>query len=265
MTTPLAELTDLYSAQFQIAVLVLVRIAAMMAPVPIVGSMSVPFQVRAGLALAVTIVVFPSIPQSTVHLPRDGSEFFLLVFREVIAGLVIGWVFGLVFQVVEIAGAVIDAVAGYAMVELFDPITGQTSHLFGQFLIAVASVGFLVSGAMSRMVAVIAGSFQALPLDAASLRAGSLIGHVARLTSISFQTGIQLAGPVLMSLLMVTLVMAVVSRVMPAMNAWMLAMPLQIVVACAVTAIGLPWMMHVFHIWEAQVFQAVDGLLQAMG
>lgn len=258
-------ITALYSAQLQIGMLVLIRVSAMLALMPVVGSASISFHVRVGLALAFTIAIFPAIPHSTVVLPTGAPGFFVMVFKEIVTGLLIGWCFGIIFQVVEIAGAVIDSQAGYSMVELFDPITGQTSHLFGQFLVAVATVSFMVSGAMAKMVAVMAQSFVVLPLDASLLRSEALVPILRNLAIATFSTGIQMAGPVLMALFMVTLVMAVVSRIMPAMNAWMLAMPIQITVACAVTAAGLPWMMHVFGIWESRVFQSVDGLLAAMG
>lgn len=259
------DIAALYSAHFQVGVLVLVRISCMIALVPVLGSTFLPFQLRVALALAFTIAVFPAIPRTTIALPTGAPDFFVLVLREAVVGLLVGWSFGLAFQVVEIAGALIDAQAGYSMVELLDPITGQTSHLFGQFLVAVASVSFMVSGMMARMVSVIASSFVALPLDAASLRAASVVPVLQDLAITSVATGVQLAGPVLMALFMVTVVMAVVSRIMPAMNAWILAMPLQIAVACVVTAAGLPWMMHVFGIWEAHVFHGVDRLLAAMG
>lgn len=265
MTDSLTAITSLYAAQFQIGILVLVRISAMLVPMPVLGSQSLPFQVRVGLALALTMIVFPTIPQGVVQLPRGAPEFFVMVGREVVVGLLVGWTFGLIFQVVEIAGALIDSQAGYAMVELFDPISGQTSHLFGQFLVAVASVSFMVSGAMGRMVTTIADSFVALPLDSSTLRSERIVPILQHIVEVAFITGVQLAGPVLMALLMVTVVMAVVSRIMPAMNAWMLAMPIQIAVACGVTAAGLPWMMHVFGSWETQVFHTVDTLLAAMG
>lgn len=261
----LPDVTALFSAHFQVGLLVLVRIGAMLLLLPILGSMSIPFQVRVSLGLAMTLVVLPSIPDTAIRLPKDAPDFFLLVFREAVVGLLVGWVFSLVFQVVEIAGALIDTQAGFSMIELFDPITGQSSHLFGQFLVAASSVSFMVSGAMGRMVVVLADSFVALPLDSARLRADAVSPQLQTMAITAFSTGVQLAGPVLMALFMVTLVMAVVSRIMPAMNAWMLAMPLQMVVACAVTAAGLPWMMHVFGIWEGQVFQGVDRLLRTMG
>ena len=258
-------ITSLYAAHLQIGFLVLIRISAMLALMPVVGSASISFQVRVGLALAFTLAIFPSIPRSMVVLPTGAPGFFAMVLNEVVTGILIGWSFGIVFQVVEVAGAVIDAQAGYSMVELFDPITGQTTHLFGQFLVVVSTVSFMASGAMAKMVSVIAHSFVVLPLDASRLRSEALVPILRDLAIATFSTGIQMAGPVLMALLMVTLVMAVVSRIMPAMNAWMLAMPIQIAVACAVTAVGLPWTMHVFGIWQSRIFHSVDALLAAMG
>lgn len=261
----LPNIATLYSAHFQIALLVLVRVSAMLSLLPVLGSATVPFRIRVGLALAFTIAVYPAIPRSAIVLPTGSADYFLLVLREIAVGLLVGWCFSLIFQVVEIAGAIIDMQAGYSMVELFDPISGQTSHLFGQFLVAVATVGFMVSGAMAKMVGVIARSFVALPLDASQLRAESVVPVLVNVAVTAFATGIQLAGPVILALLMVTIVMAMVSRIMPAMNAWILAMPIQIAVACAVTAAGLPWMMHMFGAWEARVFDTVDVLLGAMG
>jgi len=265
MTTGVPDITALFSAHFQVGLLILVRISAMLSVLPVLGATSIPFQVRVGLGLALTMVVFPTIPNTAIILPKGVPDFFLMVFREAVTGLLIGWVFSLLFQVVEIAGALIDAQAGFSMVELFDPISGQASHLFGQFLVVVSSVTFMVSGAMGQMIVVISRSFSLLPLNSAHLRADLLLPQLSAIAITSFTTGVQLAGPVLMALLMVTLVMAVVSRIMPAMNAWMLAMPLQTVVACAVTAAGMPWMMHVFGIWEGQVFQEVDSVIRTMG
>ena len=259
------EITALYSAHMQIGILVLVRVTAMLTLLPVLGSTSVPFQVRVALGLAFTIAIFPTIPRSMVVLPTGAPSFFVMVFKEVATGLLIGWAFSLVFQTVEIAGAIIDAQAGYAMVELFDPITGQVSHLFGQFLVVVATVTFMVSGVMAKMVSVMASSFVALPLDASRMRSESIVPVLESLAINAFAVGIQLAGPVLMALLMVTIVMAVVSRIMPAMNAWMLAMPIQIAVAFGVTAMSLPWTMRVFAGWERYIFNGVDRILASMG
>ena len=73
------DITALYSAHFQIGTLVLVRVTAMLTLLPVLGSTSVPFQVRVALGLAFTIAIFPAIPRSTVVLPTGAPSFFVMV------------------------------------------------------------------------------------------------------------------------------------------------------------------------------------------
>ena len=82
------------------------------------------------------------------------------------------------------------------------------------------------------------------------------------LTANALYLGLQMAGPVLMALLMLSIVMAIVSRIMPGMNTWILAMPLQVVVACLITAVSLPTIMGAFHGWEDQVVRTASTMLR---
>jgi len=177
---------------------------------------------------------------------------------------VAGWAFSLVFQVTELAGAIIDMQAGYSMVELFDPTTGESTHLFGQFLGIAATVAFLAGGGHTHLVASLADSFRTVPLGQAHVDATRIAPLVMALTSQAILLGFQMAGPVLMALLMVCLVMAVVARIMPQANAWILALPLQIATACAVTAFSLPHILGAFRGWQDEIWHASGNILQAM-
>lgn len=260
----LQEITTLTTGELEIGFLVLVRVASMVALLPVLGSVSSPATVRIGLAAAFAICVFPTIPRTGVHLPDNVFGFASLALREAAVGLLAGWVFSLVFQVTELAGALIDMQAGFSMVELFDPTTGESTHLFGQFLGIAATVSFLAGGGLGHMVASLAQSFQAIPLGQGHLDAALLAPRAIFLTKQAVLLGFQMAGPVLMALLMVDLVMAVVSRIMPQANAWILAMPLQIVVACGLTAFGLPTILGVFHGWQDEIWRASGNMFQAM-
>lgn len=262
--TPLEAITGLASGQVQLAALVLVRIASMIALLPVLGSQSLPRQIKIGLAVALLLCVYPTVPHNTAHLPGSVWGFAGLVLREVCVGLIAGWAFGLVFQIMEFAGGVIDMQAGYSMVELFDPTTGDSTHLFGQFLGIAATVTFLAGGGHVQLIASLARSFQEIPLASAHFDAAVTVPQATALVVRSILLGLQLCGPVLMALLMLTLVMAVISRIMPSMNAWLVVMPLQVLTACAVTALSLPFMMRVFDGWQDNVFRATSSILAGM-
>jgi flagellar biosynthetic protein FliR len=258
------ELTTLTTGEFELGTLALVRIASMVSLLPILGSVSVPARIRVLLAAALTICIFPTLSRTGVHMPDSLFGFVAMGMREMAVGLVAGWAFSLVFQVTELAGAVIDMQAGFSMVELFDPTTGESTHLFGQFLGIAATVAFLAGGGHTQLVVSLAESFRTVPLGQAHLDAARIAPLVMALTSQAILLGFQMAGPVLMALLMVCLVMAVISRIMPQANAWILALPMQIAAACAVTAISLPHILGAFRGWQDEIWHASGNILQAM-
>jgi len=114
------------------------------------------------------------------------------------------------------------------------------------------------------MVACLADSFRTVPLGLAHPDAGQIAPMAVSLAGKAILLGFQMAGPVLMALLMTTLLMAVISRIMPQANAWILAMPLQIMTACAVTALGLPYILDAFRGWQDEIWQVSGDLFRAM-
>lgn len=265
MNTPpdiLQEITGIASGQAQLGGLALVRIVAMVGLMPVLGSNSVPRTARIGLALAFTACIFPTLTPHTAKLPGDLFGYAGLALRELAVGLLAGWAFSMVFQVMEIAGAMIDLQAGFSMVELFDPTTGESTHLFGQFLGICATVSFMAGGGFSHLVGALAESFRTIPLAQVHLDAATTVPVAISMTGNAFYLGLQMAGPVLMALLMLSIVMAIVSRIMPGMNTWILAMPLQVVTACLVTAVSLPTIMGAFHGWEDQVVRTASTMLR---
>ncbi len=264
MTTVLESIAGLASGQAQLAGLAMIRIASMVVLLPVLGSQSLPAQAKAGLAFALLLCVFPTLPRDTASMPDSVPGFVGLALREALVGMIAGWTFGLIFQVMEFAGAVIDMQAGYSMVELFDPTTGESTHLFGQFLGIAATVTFLAGGGHAHLVAALAESFRTIPLASAHLDIANFLPVLSSLIARSILLGVQLCGPILMALLMLTLTMAVISRIMPSMNAWLVVMPLQILTACAVTALSLPILLGTFRGWQDEVFRAANAALAGM-
>lgn len=256
------EITGIASGQAQLAGLAFVRVVSMVGLMPVLGSTSIPRTARVGFALALTVCIFPTLAPHTAALPGNVFGFAGLVMRELVVGLLAGWAFSMVFQVMEIAGAMIDLQAGFSMIELFDPTTGESTHLFGQFLGICATVSFLAGGGFAHLIAALADSFHTIPLAEVHLDAATSVPMAIAISGNALYLGLQMAGPILMSLLMLSIVMAIVSRIMPGMNTWIMAMPLQVVTACLVTAVSLPTILGTFHGWEDQVVRTASKMLQ---
>lgn len=260
----LPDLATLFSGQIQVFVLVLARMTAMLSVLPFFGSMSVPVRVRPILAVLLALILFPTLPHTEWALPTGAPAYLVVVLREVLLGVITGYVLSLAFVALESAGALIDSAAGFSMVELFDPLTGTPTALFGQFLSICATVAFVLGGGHLHLIRILADSFRLAPLGEVRLDAAHIVPQVTEVLIASFLVGLQLAGAVLMALLLLSLVLGVVSRVMPTMNVWIISMPLQIVLACFVTGVSLPWILEGFRGWHEHLVDTSLKLLVRM-
>ena len=71
------------------------------------------------------------------------ADYILAIFREILAGVLLGFVAYLFFTVVQTAGAFIDLQMGFGMANVIDPMTGTSSPLIGNFKFMIATLIFL--------------------------------------------------------------------------------------------------------------------------
>ncbi|HSE57250.1 MAG TPA: flagellar biosynthetic protein FliR, partial [Nitrospiraceae bacterium] len=104
---------------FQTFVVVLIRIGAILAAMPMLGSRSLPGQVKAGLAVALALVLLPFVGASSW--PADTALVLLGLIAEFLIGLVIGLAVRSLFASFEVAGELLGSQMGFSIVQLFDP------------------------------------------------------------------------------------------------------------------------------------------------
>lgn len=69
---------------------------------------------------------------NTAPIAIDGA-YFLLILKEMLVGLLIGFTAALVMAAVQVAGALIDFQMGFTIANVIDPHTGMQSPIMGQY------------------------------------------------------------------------------------------------------------------------------------
>ena len=124
--------------QIEIFILIFVRIITIIALLPVFGSDSIPVQLKVGFSLLLSIILFNMILSSIPQMPDfSWGVMLLIVLKEVLVGLAIGFAASILFVAVQFAGRLIDTEMGFGMVELFDPFSGQSVTVMGQFQIII--------------------------------------------------------------------------------------------------------------------------------
>jgi len=213
------------------------RIAALIATAPVLGNLGVPPRIRLLPALAVTVATAPPTGPAPAPDPWSGAGLALLV-EQVLVGAAMGLAMRLVFTMVDVAGEIAGLQMGLGFATFFDPLHGAHTPVIAQFLGLLASLVFLAINGHLMMLSVLAESFQVLPLTATP-SAGGLIA-LARFGAVIFASGLMLALPVVVALLITNVALGMITRAAPQFNLFAVGFPVTILVGWVVLALTLP-------------------------
>lgn len=122
--------------------LIAMRLSGIVSINPIFGRTNIPMMVKGGFVLALTLVVYTFTGGTAAAAgPFTMLSFGILLAREVLVGIVLGFVFNLFFAIVQYVGTVIDFSMGLSMATAYDPQSNVSAtinaNLFYLFMMAL--------------------------------------------------------------------------------------------------------------------------------
>lgn len=210
--------------------LVFVRIGTAIMIVPGVGDSFVPNNVRLMFALAMTFAVFPVL-MPLVPTPIPGTiMLFSLLLMEFVVGLFIGTVARVFMVALDTAGMVISTQSGLANAQIFNPSLAAQGSLMGAFMSMTGVVFLFATDMHHRVLLGVFESYELFPLGDVP-DPGSMAELFSRALTHSFMIGVKIGLPFIMMTLLIYVGMGVLARLMPQVQVFMLALPIQIVLS----------------------------------
>ncbi len=232
------DLSVLPVDRFELYLLCLARIGALTGSLPIYGTGTAPMRVRVGLAILLSLLIFPVVE---TKLPNPGMEpinLGLLVAGEAILGLMIGFTARLVFTAVELGGTIIGYQMGFAAANVYDPQNQRQVSLMSQFQNMMAMLIFLVLDVHHLFIEAMVASYDYLTPGQLDLSGGA-VPFLMTLAGSMFSLGVQFSAPILAVLLLSGLVLGIMARVFPQLNVFLLSFPLNIGISFLVIGLTL--------------------------
>ena len=214
----MSPLLTLYLDQFLIFVLVLTRIGSLLMSLPVLGTASVPMQVRALLAVGISLVLTPLFWGQPIPQPENLLALGSLLAREAILGLALGLAVMILLSGVQLAGQIMSQTSGLTLADVVDPTFETSVPLLSQILEMLAVAIFFLVGGHRQVLEALMRSFAWMPPGQGRLPSG-LVEALSSITAHSFEVGIRASAPVMVALLLATLSVALISRTLPQLNA----------------------------------------------
>lgn len=239
--------------------LVFARVGSMVMLMPVVGSSTIPSQIRLAFALALTMVMAPVVASSYPNnIPSSPLILAILITQEIIIGLVIGTMSRIIMGVLSIGGFLIANQIGLAMAQTFDPThTDDQSAIIGNFLVMIGTVAILATNLHYLAIGAIGGSYHLMPPGTA-LPTSDIAELTIRYVSAAFALGFQFAAPFLVFGFVTNAAFGVLSRLMPQLQIFFVVMPINVIIGFSMLSLFLGTMITLF----LDFYSSQMGLLQ---
>lgn len=240
-------------AQFFSFLLTLMRLSLVVFMLPFFDGNAIPRAVKAAVCLVLTFAVFPSLSLTAAAFPKHPFDIALLIFSELILGLILALAVQFIFAGIKTGGQVIGFQMGFSMINLADPTSGEQAGVTSILLYQVSFITFLAFNGHLYLIKALAESFELIPPGGLVLSA-TLGQLILQLSLTMFTLAIKVAAPVMVSLLLVELTLGLMGRAAPQMNLLMLGFPIKI-------AVGLVFIGMLFTLMG----QKMESLIYSLG
>jgi flagellar biosynthetic protein FliR len=218
--------------------LVFVRIAAALMLMPGFGEAYVSVQVRLAASAVLTIAISPLVIGTLPVLPATPLELLLLVLGELVVGVLIGAVARLMMSALHVAGTVIAFQSSLGFAMFIDPTQGIQAALIATFLTLLGLVLIFATGLHMLMIRALADSYT-LFTPGQLPPVGDFAALAVRYVSSSFRIGIQIAAPFIVYGLVFYIGLGILARLLPQIQIFFIAIPLQIFLALLIFGLVL--------------------------
>lgn len=231
MTMPL-----LTAPQLELLFLTFLRVVSMITVMPVFGERTVAMRVKAGLALIITFLIFPSLAGEEIAASNNMVELLLRMAGEIFIGIIIAFIIRFFFAAIQLSGQLIGFQMGFAIANIVDPLTSTQVSIIAELYYLFAILLFLSFDLHHIFLFSIVESYKAIPPLGMQFT-GKLAETILLYSKNIFITAVKIGAPVITALLFTNVGLGVVARTVPQMNIFIVGFPLQI--AMGLLFIGL--------------------------
>lgn len=248
---------------FEIFILILVRVSCFVYIAPFYGMSNVPNQVKIGLSAMIALLVSGFADVSQVEY-TGLIGYAVIVLKEGITGLLIGLAASICNSIILFAGNIIDMDIGLAMAQEFDPMTSSqvtiTGNLYNYFLLLL----LVVTNMHHYILRALIDSYQVIPVNGQVFDWGSLSNGMIQFMTDMFVIAFRIVLPVFACIMVLNCILGIMSKVAPQMNMFAVGIQMKVLagfIVLLLTVILLPGIADfIFTEMKRMIVSMIEGM-----
>ncbi len=228
----------LYSGKLIIGTLLFIRITGMIIGAPLFRSNAIPIQLKILLSVILAFSLTSAFWKEQIVIEFHLWNVVLLVFKEFMVGLALGFAANTVFWAARFAGGLIDFDMGYQTSLLFN-MEETSPTIVGELKFMAVLVIFLYINGHHYLLEGLWASVRAVPIGTFEVTE-TTVRLLIRIAVSVFVIALKISAPVLIALFLTNLALALLARVAPQTNIFILSFQMKIVVGLLMLFASIP-------------------------
>lgn len=242
------DILNILTGRYEFLLLVFVRISGIFLFSPLFSSQNVPNMLKLSFSFIFSLLLTSSFEVGYIG-GLDGS-FLLLIIKELMVGIIIGYISYAFFSAFYILGQIVDMEIGFGMVNVIDPQNKVQIPVMGNFYYILAFLLFLLTNGHHLVIKALIDSYEYIPIGEFAISQAT-VEQLVNILAKTFSLGFKIASPIVITILLMDILLGVLSRTIPQMNVFVVGMPLKIIVGMLVIAVTIP----IFNVLTGHVFK----------
>ena len=217
------------------------RIGGFVVSAPIASEAAIPPPVKIALSIGLAFILAPLAPVPAGLSIFSGAGAMAAV-QEVLIGIAVGMVVQLAFEALAFAGQTISLSMGLGFATLIDPQHGASTPVLGQLFTILGTLAYLAVNGHLVLISALAMSFKTLPIGSANIDQ-NVLWSMGLWGARIFETGLLVALPAVVALVIVNLALGVVTRAAPQLNLFGIGFTISLMSGFVVLIVGLEGLM----------------------
>lgn len=248
---------------FEYFLLVLARIAACIFAAPFFNTRGVPVRTKVGAAGCIAIMLTVVLPEQ--NLAYTGViEYGIIVIKEGITGLLIGYSASICNSIVLFAGRLIDMQIGLSMAQEFNPLTQMSESITGNLYNYSIMLMLLASNMYQYVIRAVCDSYQLIPINQQIFQWDYLLLGFTSFMSSLLVIGFRIILPVFACMMIINCVLGIMAKVAPQMNMFAVGMQIKVLIGLTVLFIALSLISGVADFVASEMKRMVVYMIKGM-
>lgn len=214
--------------------LIFVRVSCFVFIAPFFSMQNTPRTVRIAVSFFTAMLLYTVLTPSAGVVYDSVVSYAVIVAKEALTGLLIGFAANICTAIVNFAGSVADMETGLSMVTLLDPATREQTTISGALYQYVIMMMLIASGMYRYLLGALADSFLLIPVNGAVIRSENLLTTLIQFLTDYIVIGFRICLPIFCAALLLNVILGVLAKVSPQMNMFAVGIQLKIMVGLAV-------------------------------